>query len=134
MLNSVNNPELQELLNKLSVLETKVANLEDRDYIVEQGDGYIRWNKGKQICYGMICPTGNDQNYNVTFAKPFRYSPNAYEFPSVTIQKSGQKGWGSTWAPRDWAAFLTHIDENGFRMKATNWQSGMIYPWSAVGE
>ena len=103
------------------------------DLIAEQGEGYIRYYNGIQICYGMVCPTHNDQTHNIYFAKPFMYSPNAYKFPSVMIQKSGQKGWNSIWAPRDWAAFLVHLDENGFRMKATDWQSGMIYPWIAIG-
>lgn len=93
----------------------------------EIGGGFIRYDNGIQICYGIIYPTGNDQAHRINFAKPF----NA--FPSVMIQKSGQKGWSSMWAPSGWPAFFIHYDQNGFRMKATDWQSGMIYPWIAVG-
>ena len=53
--------------------------------------------------------------------------------PSPVIQKSGQKGWSSTRAPRDWATFFVHYNVNGFRIKATDWHSEMVYPWIAIG-
>ena len=127
MLNAGSNPNLQDILDRIQTLNTEVNSLKSRDYIVEQGANYIRWNNGKQICFGIVKPSGNDQIFNITFAKPFK------ELPSPVITKSGQKGWNSAWAPRDWPTYLVHYDANGFRIKATDWQSGMIYPWVAIG-
>ena len=97
------------------------------DLVVERGNGYVRYYNGVQICWGIVSPSGNDQIHTVTYPKPFN------SMPSPMIQKSGQKGWNSAWAPREWPSYFVHYDQTGFRIKATDWQSGTIFPWSVIG-
>ena len=96
------------------------------DLVVNQGDGYIRYYNGLQICWG-ICDHGSsayDWNYGVTFSAPFASSPTI-----ITSPYSDNS--------RGCMAFPISISPTGTTIRqeskyASNGKSRYIY-WLAIG-